>query len=295
MTEPFCYRGRQLGVGEITFIQQLISDNPRASRRRLSVLLCQAWQWAQSNGRWRDMVARGLLLQLHRAGRIVLPVQRFIPPNNAARHRPPEPETTVETSPLECSLGELGPLEIRQVRRRPEEGLCEGLLQSYHYLRYRRPVGEHLKHLVYARGRPIAALAWSSAPRHLAGRDQFVGWPPEVRRRNLCGIAYQTRFLILPWVKVRHLASHLLGQMARRLSADWQALYGHPVYLLETFVDTERFAGTSYRAANWVYLGLTTGRGHNDHTNRPNRSRKALWVYPLQRDFRRRLCAPAYG
>jgi len=175
------------------------------------------------------------------------------------------------------------------VRHAPEEKLFGQLLQAYHYLGYTRPVGEHLKHLVYARGQPIACLAWSSAPRHLAGRDRFVGWSPIVRRQNLHLIAYHTRFLILPWVKVRHLASHLLGKITRRLSADWQWLYHHPIYLVETFVDTEHFAGTCYRAANWRYLGLTTGRGHNDHTNRPNRSRKALWVYPLAADFGRKL------
>jgi hypothetical protein len=156
-------------------------------------------------------------------------------------------------------------------------------------------VGEHLKHLVYARGRAIACLAWSSAPRHLGPRDRFVGWSPAQRRANLHLVAYNTRFLLLPFVKVPHLASHLLAQAVRQLSADWERLYAHPIYLLETFIDPERFRGTCYRAANWIYLGLTTGRGKDDQTHRPNRSLKELWAYPLRADFRRRLGAPGHG
>jgi len=278
-------------AAELEFIRGLIAENPTASRRRLSTLLCEAWQWRQPNGQLRDMVARSLLLGLHRAGHIELPAQRFCPPNNAVRHRAPtlSVQPQLDRSPLACSLAGLGPLEIRQVRHAAEEALFGQLLHAYHYLGYTRPVGEQLKHLVCARGQPIACLAWSSAPRHLASRDRFVGWSPNVRRKNLHLIAYQTRFLIVPWVQVRHLASHVLARVTRRLPADWQTLYHHPIYLVETFVDTERFAGTCYRAANWSCLGLTTGRGHNDQTNRPNRSRKTLWVYPLAADFRRKL------
>jgi hypothetical protein len=180
-------------------------------------------------------------------------------------------------------------LEVRQVRRTPEEALFGRLMQAHHYLRYTQPVGEHLKYLVWAGGDPIAALAWSSAPRHLAARDQFIGWPAAVRRQNLHLIAYNTRFLILPWVRVPHLASHLLSQIARRISQDWQAVYAHPIHLLETFIDPARFRGTCYRAANWIGLGLTTGRGHNARTSRRDQPRKELWVYPLSADFRCRL------
>jgi hypothetical protein len=181
------------------------------------------------------------------------------------------------------------------VRRTSEEAFFGRLLQSHHYLRYTQPVGEHLKHLVYARGRPVACLAWSSAPRHLGPRDRFIGWSPAQRRANLHLVAYNSRFLLLPFVKVPHLASHLLAQAVRQLSADWERLYTHPIYLVETFIDPERFRGTCYRAANWIYLGLTTGRGKDDQTNRPNRSLKELWVYPLRADFRRRLGASGHG
>ena len=148
------------------------------------------------------------------------------------------------------------------------------------------PVGEQLKYLVWARGRPIACLAWSSAPRHLGSRDRYIGWSAEARRRNIRFLAYNTRFLILPWVTVEHLASHILARMMKRLSEDWESLYQHPIYFVETFVDPTRFRGTCYRAANWIRLGETTGRGKDDHTNRPNRSIKEVLGYPLTQRFR---------
>ena len=147
-------------------------------------------------------------------------------------------------------------------------------------------MGEHLKYLVYAAGRPIACVAWSSAPRHLGARDRFIGWSAEARRRNIRFLAYNPRYLILPFVKVPHLASHVLGQMARRIATDWERFYGHPIYFLETFVDPERFRGTCYRAANWVLLGRTTGRGKQSNSYVPNRSIKEILGYPLTRRFR---------
>ena len=155
----------------------------------------------------------------------------------------------VDTTPLNGKLSELRPLEFRQVRRTWEEPLFNSLLDRYHYLGYAQPVGEHLKYLVYAKGRPIACMAWSSAPRHLGPRDRFIGWSREARRHNIRFLAYNTRFLILPFVAVEHLASHILGCMARLLPKDWQRVYGHPVYYLETFVEPERFRGTRERSA----------------------------------------------
>jgi len=289
MQSEFVYRGRKVRAEEIEFIGQLIAAHPGLSRRRLSAKLCAAWNWVQPNGQPRDMVARSLMLELHRAGHIQLPVQRFCPLNNAARHRAPARQLVLASAPLECSLAQLGPLDIHQVRRTPAEKLFGSLLEGHHYLGYTQPVGEHLKYLIYAQGQPVAALAWSSAPRHLGPRDRFIGWSAQQRRAQIDRLAYNTRFLILPGVKVPHFASHLLVRVARRIAADWQSLYAHPVYLLETFIDPERFGGTCYRAANWIYLGLTTGRGKDDQTNRANRSLKQLWVYPLRADFRRQL------
>jgi hypothetical protein len=280
------YRGREIRSEQTAFIQRLIAENPRWSRRRLSAELCRAWNWVQPKGELRDMVCRSLLLQLHRAGLIELPAKRFTPRNNVVERPAPALTLPLWELPRPCTLSELGPLEIRQVRRTAQEPLFAQLMQAHHYLRYTQPVGEHLKYLVFAGSGPIAAMAWSSAPRHLAARDRFIGWPAEERRKHLHLIAYNTRFLILPWLRVPRLASHLLGRVARRISADWQALYAHPIHLLETFIDPARFRGSCYRAANWICLGLTTGRGHNARTSRRDQPRKELWVYPLSQEFR---------
>jgi hypothetical protein len=281
----FEHRGRQIAESDLGEIRALIVRNPQASRRSLSKLLCEAWQWRQANGALRDMVCRGLMLALHRKGLIELPALRCSPPNPLARRTRPQ-AVEIDRTPVRCTLGELGALEFVQVRRTDKESLFGALIEAHHYLGYSQPVGEHLKYLVYAEGRPLACFAWSSAPRHLEPRDRFIGWSAAARRHNIGLVAYNTRFLILPWVEVRHLASHLLGAMVRRLSADWQRLYGHPIYFAETFVDPERFAGTCYRAANWMRLGRTTGRGKDDQTHRANRSLKDVLGYVLHPSFR---------
>ena len=284
------YRGRTIDEADMVFIRQLIAEHPTSSRRALSKTLCEAWGWVQPNGVLRDMVCRGLMLELHRQGRIELPPVRKRPPNNIVRRKAPQ-RVEVDASPLRGPLRALRPLEFRQVRRTPEEPLFGALIEQYHYLGYTQPVGEHLKYIIYNGSRPVACFAWSSAPRHLGPRDRYIGWSADARRRNIRGVAYNTRFLILPWVEVPHLASHLLGRMARMLPGDWQRVYGHPVYFAETFVDPARFRGTCYRAANWVDLGWTTGRGKDAPTKRPNRSLKQVLGYPLTRRFRERLGA----
>jgi hypothetical protein len=279
------YRGREISAEEIVFIRQLINEHPRASRRALSQQLCEAWRWRQSNGAPRDMVCRGLLLMLHRAGQIELPRVRFTPHNPLVRRRRPSP-VLIETTPLYGRLRQLQPIEFQPVRRTPDEALFNSLIEQYHPLRYIQPVGEHLKYLISAAGRPLACLAWSSAPRHLGARDRFIGWSQEARRRNIRFLAYKTRYLILTWIHVNLLASHVLGEMARRISGDWERTYGHPIYFLETFVDPERHRGTCYRAANWVVMGRTTGRGKDSQSKRPNRSIKEVLGYPLTPRFR---------
>jgi hypothetical protein len=279
------YRGQSVTGEQIAFIRRLIADRPELSRWKLSRDLCEAWQWKQANGALRDMVCRGLLLLLHRAGEIELPpVRRVVRNRIAERARPARVE--LEERPLRGSLGELQPLEFAQVRRSPEEALFNSLLEQHHYLGYERPVGEHLKYLVKARGQVIACLAWSSAPRHLKLRDRYLGWSEEARERNVHLLAYNTRFLILPWVEVPHLASHLLGRMAKIVPADWQRLYAHPIHWLETFIDTSRFAGTCYRAANWQEIGTTQGRGHRAPTLEQTRTVKKMLGLPLHRKFR---------
>src|SRR6266851_1307239 len=214
MSAQWRYRGREISTDDVAFIRQLIATHTGASRRALSAKLCEAWQWRQANGSPRDMVCRGLLLMLHRAGEIELPPVRYAPPNPLAQRTRP-PALSIDTTPIHSPLHTLQPVAFQQER-------------------------------------PIACLAWSSAPRHLASRDRYIGWSGEARRRNIGFIAYNTRFLILPWVRVPHLASHILSRIAQRLSQDWERVYRHPIYFLETFVDPERFRGTCYRAANWV-------------------------------------------
>jgi len=282
---PLRYRGRNISEEDILYIRELIATHPGVSRRRLSAKLCEAWQWRQTNGALRDMVCRGLLLMLHRAGWITLPPVNYVRHNPLAHRVRPSP-MLIDATPIEDRLCNLQPLEFQPVRRSADEPLFNSLMEQHHYLGYEQPVGEHLKYLVLAKSRPIACLAWSSAPRHLASRDRYIGWSAETRQRNIHLLAYNTRFLILPWVRVEHLASHVLGRMAVRISSDWQSMYGHPIYFLETFVDPERFRGTCYRAANWIILGRTTGRGKQSNSYVPNRSIKEVLGYPLTPKFR---------
>ena len=279
------YRGRVITPGDIAFLRQFLGQHSGLSRRKLSAKVCEAWQWRQANGALCDMVCRGLLLMLHRAGEIQLPEVRFVPRNPmVVRERPAL--VPVDTRALIARLNELRPLEVRQVRRTSDEPLFNSLVEHHHYLGYEQPVGEHLKYLVRAQGRPMACMAWSSAPRHLGSRDRYIGWSQEARKRNIRLIAYNTRFLILPWVQVPHLASHILSRVAATLSSDWERMYEHPIRFVETFIDPERFRGTCYRAANWVLLGRTTGRGKDDLTHRQNRSIKEVFGLPLTRKFR---------
>jgi hypothetical protein len=279
------YRGRDLSAADILYIRDLIAAHPGESRRALSRMLCEAWQWRQPNGTLRDMVCRSMLLMLERASQITLPPVSYVRHNPLARRARPAP-MLIDATPIEDRLHNLRPLRFEQVRRTADEPLFSSLMEEHHYLGYEQPVGEHLKYLVWAQGRPIACMAWSSAPRHIGSRDRYIGWNQETRRRNIRFIAYNTRFLILPWVRVEHLASHILGRMATRISEDWQQMYGHPIYFLETFVDPERFRGTCYRAANWVLLGQTTGRGKQSNSYVPNRSIKEVLGYPLTKRFR---------
>ncbi len=276
------YQGRILTASDIELIKQLIKKNPHDSRRILSKKLCQEWDWRQKNGFLKDMVCRGLLLHLDRSGYIKLPPIKFKPNNPLARRKQP-PKIEVDKSPICC----LSPrIKIVQVRRTGYEALFNSLISQYHYLGYSYPIGEYLKYIYFLDERPIACIAFSSAPRHIKCRDKFIGWSPDIRKKNIHLMAYNTRFLILPWVKIYCLASQLLSKIAGIISNDWEKYYNHPLYFLETFIDTELFKGTCYQAANWLHLGETTGRGKNDQTHKVNRSIKAVWGYPLSKNFR---------
>jgi Domain of unknown function (DUF4338) len=281
------HKGKPITENDLAAIRAVMSERVAWTRRSLSIAVCERRGWVQENGVPRDAACRALLLALHRAGHIGLPAPLWACREPWRRLRPARVEAT--TDPITGALRELGPIELRHVVRTADEATVNGLIEQHHYLGYTTPVGERMKYLVTAGGRPIGCFVWASAPRHLGPRDRHIGWSTEARKQNIRFVAYQTRFLILPWVRVPHLASHLLGRMARQLSADWVRIYAHPVYFMETFVDTERNRGTCYRAANWTELGLTTGRGKADLTHKPNRSLKTIFGYGLVPDYRERL------
>lgn len=236
------------------------------------------------------MACRTLLLKLESQGHLELPARRR-PPVNGHRHRELAP-VEHDSRPIECGLEELQPLRLERLPEgSPGASLLRCLLQRYHYLGYRTCVGENLKYLVQDRqGRPVACLLFGSAAWQAAPRDHWIGWKPPQRRRNLHLLTNNMRFLVVPWVQVPHLASHVLAAVSSRLSADWQAKYGHPIYLVETFVECERFRATCYRAAGWTHLGVTTGRTRNDEGTGRRVPLKAIYVRPLQPDAPRRLC-----
>jgi len=278
-------QGRTLTSEDLRLIRQLIAEHPDWHRTRLSQELCRQWDWTNAKGANKDMAARAVLRKLDARGLITLP-----PPvrssNNAFRHRRTA-DIAVEQTPITGELTELAPVRVLPVANDAQAQLFRALMQTHHYLGYSGPVGENLRYLAWDRhNRPLGALLFGAAAWRLACRDRFIGWDGKRREEGLSRIANNMRFLILPWVRVPHLASHLLGQASRRLSSDWQHRYGHPIALLETFVDTTRFQGTCYRAANWLQVGQTTGRSRNDRPGRPRVPVKAVWLYPLQHAFR---------
>lgn len=281
-------QGREITDADLCLIRGLLKEHAEWCRSRLSIELCRRWDWRNAQGRLKDMAARTLLLKLERCGHIRLPKRRGPSPNGQRNRRLAVVAHARE--PIRCALRELRPLSVSVVAPGCEElRLFNGLLSRYHYLGHRNTVGENLRYLVRDRlARPVACALFGSAAWKCAARDAFLGWDRATRERNLQWLTNNTRLLVLPWVEVPHLASHVLGLIARRICADWQAKYGHPVYALETFVD-RRFQGTCYRAANWLPLGATQGRTRNDRAHRIRASVKEVYLYPLVRDFRRRL------
>lgn len=290
MAKDMVIQGRRLNSADIDFIRGLLGQNPDWTRRRLSRELCEIWDWRNEQGLLKDMAARSLLLKLEGRGYIRLPAPKVLGGNRGRDCSIPEVEHA--QAPIQCELHKLHPLEIRLVSSGSEDSrLFNWLLKCHHYLGHRRTVGENLRYLIYdCQRRPLACLLFGSAAWKCADRDAFIGWDRAAREVNLQKITNNTRLLILPWVRVEHLASHLLGAIMRRLQSDWQAKYGHAVEAVETYVDRSRFRGTCYRAANWICLGRTKGRTRND-TNRTIRAPvKDIYLYPLSPAFRKELC-----
>jgi hypothetical protein len=289
MASVMVMQGRQVGEQDVELVRGLLASHPDWNRTRLSRELCARWNWHNAQGRPKDMAARTLLLKLERAGHLRLPARRA-PSPNGRRNRLAEPVAPPE-EPIRDMLRDLQPLDVSVVAPGSDDArLFLGLLAHEHYLGQRNTVGENLRYLVRDRHeRPVACVLFGSAAWKCAARDAFIGWDRPTRERNLQRLTNNTRFLIPAWVQVPHLASHVLGLIARRIRADWQAKYGHPVHALETFVDRSRFKGTCYRAANWRRVGQTRGRTRNDRAHRIEAPVKDVYLYPLVKDFREAL------
>lgn len=279
-------QGQSLSSADIGQIRELISSHPDWNRTRLSRELCRLWDWRTPTGQIKDMACRTMLLKLHRRGFISLPA-RQLENVNQGRGKSFQP-VFHSTCPIECSLSDLGEVTLSIADSGDMQKLWRTLLHCYHYLGFSTRVGKSICYLALDSGqRPVGALLFGAAAWKVGGRDSFIGWDHCLRRQNLDFIVNNMRFLIPPWVRVPHLASHLLALAARRLNSDWQKKYGHEVVLLETFVEKSRFRGTCYKAANWIHVGETAGRTRNDARHDISAQVKAVYVYPLRRDFRR--------
>lgn len=288
MEEPMVIQGVRISAAELAFIRRLLTSNPSWNRTRVSRELCAAWDWRNAKGLLKDMACRTLLLKLERAGHITLPTP-LKSSNNHLRKRSIDPGSH-STQPIASDLHGVAPIDITLAQKGEQLRLFEGLLCRHHYLGYSGSVGENMKYLASDRdGRPLACVLFGSAAWKVAGRDDFIGWNDATRQRRLQLITNNMRFLILPWVRVPHLASHLLSRVAKRVSDDWNERYGHPIHLLETFVETPRFRGTCYQAANWICVGKTKGRSRNDRERAIHVPIKDIYVRPLSRRFRRDL------
>jgi len=291
MSNGMLMQGRRLIREDIPHIRRLIADHPDWSRRRLSQALCAEWDWRNARGRFKDMAARTLLVKLNERGLIALPARRQVPSNRMAARS--TPARLRDPKPVSGTLQSLGPLSLREISK---DALAReefaAALSEFHYLGHRGTVGENLQYTVRDQsGRLLACLLFGSAAWKCRARDEFIGWTAEQRERRLTWITNNTRFLILSSVRVPHLASWILGRVMRRLSSDWEEKYGHPIVLVETFVEQDRFAGTSYKAANWIRLGETTGRSRQDCHYTLRVPIKDVYVYPLRQDFRRELAS----
>jgi hypothetical protein len=283
-------QGRTLSLKDIKFISALISCNPSFSRRRISRDICKAWGWVTPYGQLKDMACRTMLLKLEKAGYITLPRSRN--PNTNAQRMQKEIHLPHDTTPITGSLKKYSPIKIETICDELCVKLFRMYLKNYHYLGLSTIVGENIKYMVYDRNNtPLACLLFGAAAWKTAPRDAFIGWPCEIQKLNLQYITNNSRYLIFPWVKVPHLASHILGNVARRISHDWQLKYHHPVHLLETFVSKDKYRGTCYRAANWICVGETKGRGKNSISRLATLPVKSVWLYPLVNNFKELLCS----
>lgn len=284
------YRGRDLGIEDLEIVRATITRDWKRGRSAIARSLCEQWDWRQANGAFKEYAARDLLLRLEEAGHIELP-PRLRPKNNQKAADFRQVPLFVDR-PLVGRVNGYGSLEIRAAEGF-ERYLWDYLIHHHHYLGRPKLVGAYLKQLVWLDGQVVACLGWASAAWKVDCRDRWIGWTPELRRQRLVGVVNNVRFLILPWVRVEHLASKVLGQSLRGLAAAWHARVGQPIVLAETFVDPARFAGTCYRAANWQCLGQTRGHAKRGNAYREHAVPKDVWVRPLTRRWRSVLLEPS--
>ena len=290
MDQDLVIRRRVISAEDLRLIQQLIEQEGERGRSHISNRLCEIWNWRQANGRFRQIACRDLLRRLEARGLIQLPAQLRAARRAGYRNRTQAPDG-VDCAPLQGKLGQFrGQLSVQLVEGSEGLALYRGLVGAYHYLGYQQATGAQLKYLAYFQERPIACLSFGPAAWKIRPRDQFIGWSIGARRQNLAWVTNNERFLILPWVDIRYLASFVLSQVVRRLRRDWQSVYGHDLALVETFVERQRFAGSAYAAANWLCVGQTLGRGRNDRAHEQAAPIKTIWLRPLREDFRPFLC-----
>lgn len=287
MSKPIAtIRRRVIYHTDIELINNLLDDEGHLGRTHISRCLCRIWQWRQENGSYKEIACRDLLRRLDSKGYIKLPPM-LCPARRKGYKNKTEIPIELDTSELQLQLKAVKKdVDIKQVRGTSEEKLFNGLIGKYHYIGYFQGAGKQLKYIVYLDKRPIACIGFGVSALKVECRDKFIGWNSETRQNNLNIVVDNSRFLILPWVKIPHLASYILGRTLRQLSDDWEKHHCHRIVLVETFIDTERFKGTCYKAAGWQFLGLTKGRGRNDRYNIAKKSVKAVFVRSLCMNFR---------
>jgi len=284
---PITIRKRPITEADLGLIEATVNDHWGKGRTQISKILCHKWNWVQTNGRLKDMACREILVTLHRKGLINLPPGKH-DGRNLKRNRS-VPVVEIDQSPLKEKLSNLPSVKLKMVRNTNLKPLYNSLIQQHHYLGYRQIVGNHLKYIAFIDKRPVACLGWGSAAWSVKSRDSSIGWDKFTKEKNLHFMANNTRFLILPWVSVKYLASKILALNAKRISDDWIKVYNHPLYLLETFVEKDRFKGTCYKAANWICVGQTKGIAKRGNYHLFHGNIKDVYLYPLRKDFREKL------
>jgi len=282
--EPLIIRNRQITDQDLTFIQAIVHEHCDKGRTHISKILCQKWDWVQPNGSPKDMACRELLLTLHRKNLLDYPP----PIQKAYNNRRTGPKKIkFDTTPISCNISALETVQVKMVRHTDLEPIYDSLIDQYHYLGYVQIVGNHLKYMAFSGDIPVACIGWGSAAWAVESREEFIGWTKPVKNKNLHFVMNNTRFLVLPWVTVKCLASKILALNIKRISSDWLKIYHYPLYMLETFVEQNKFVGTCYKASNWIRVGETKGTSKKGHKHLKHGKIKDVYLYPLDKNFKK--------